>query len=499
MRQGLLGIDLGTGSIKALVVDAVDGRILGEGAAGYPIERPEPGAAEQSPQRWWEATCAATRQAVALIGDASIAAIGLSGQMHGTVTLDADGEPLGNAIIWSDTRSAHDAAEITSAVGITRLLEITGSPVAAGFQAAAVHWLCRTDPERWVQTANVLLPKDYLRFRMTGQFVTEPSDAAATLLLDRTTRDWSPEMLDASGVERTRLPAIKPSGAIGEAAQELSVPEGTPVVGGAGDAPAAALGAGVTRPGNLLLTISTGAQVLMPQAEPAFDPEGRLHTFCAPFEPGGEAAAWYCMGATMVAGLAMRWLRDDVFAGDTTYDEMTALAETAPIGAGGLIFLPYLTGERTPHLNPNARGAFIGLDAGHGRAHLTRAVMEGISLALFDAWTALREVVPASPQRIVLAGGGARSRFWRQMLADIFGLPIRPLVTTEQSAYGAALLAGSALGQDPAELASRWTAYGEDVCPNQASYVRSQALIPIFRESYCSQIGLFERLAAWRA
>jgi xylulokinase len=196
----------------------------------------------------------------------------------------------------------------------------------------------------------------------------------------------------------------------------------------------------------------------------------------------------------------MRWLRDDVFtlAGESAYDDMAALAADVPIGAGGLLFLPYLTGERTPHLNPHARGAFIGLDAGHGRGHLTRAVMEGVSLALFDAWSVLNDLVATTPERIVLAGGGARSHFWRQMLADIFGLPIRPVQATEQSAYGAALLAASALGHDPAELSRRWIRYGEDVIPDPLAHERYQWLVPLFREAYISQIGLFERLVTWR-
>jgi xylulokinase len=505
VRRALLAIDLGTGSVKALIVDAADGRIIGQGAVSYPIERPVPGAAEQSPDRWWDATCAASRQAIRQAGSVTVAAIGLSGQMHGTVLLDSSHRPIGNAIIWADTRSAADAGAITVAVGRERLLEVTGSPVAAGFQAATLHWLRRTQPERRRDAALVLLPKDYLRFRMTGAAVTEPSDAASTLLLDRRSRSWSPEMLDAVGIGRACLPEIRPSGAISglvhrTAARDLGVPEGTPVVGGAGDAPAAALGAGVTQPGELLLTISTGAQVLMPLAEPQFDPLGRLHTFCAPFEPGSRAAPWYVMGATMAAGLAMRWLRDDIFAlnGETAYDEMTALAATVPIGASGLLFLPYLAGERTPHLNPAARGDFIGLDAAHGRAHLTRAVMDGVSLAMFDAWSAVREVVPLAPDRIVLAGGGARSRLWRQMLADLFGLPVRPLHTAEQSAYGAALLAASALGDDPSDLAHRWVEAGDDVPPDPAAHQRYQELVPLFRDAYRSHIDLFERLAGWR-
>jgi len=503
IETALLGIDLGTGSVKAIVVDAADGRILGQGSAPYPIERPVPGGAEQAPAAWWSATRAAVRHAVLESGGANVAAISLSGQMHGTVTLGETGEPIGNAIIWEDTRSAGSAEVITREVGKTRLLAITGSPIAAGFQAATAHWLQRRQPERWHRTATLLLPKDWLRYRLTGAIATEPSDAASTLLLDRQTRDWSPVMLAAAGIERPQLPEIVPSGAVSgalslAAAGALGLVPGTPVVAGSADAPAAALGAGITRPGELLVTISTGAQVLTPLAEPRFDSLGRLHTFCTPFEPGGWDAAWYCMGATMAAGLALRWLRDDVFAGDLTYDDMTALAADVPIGAGGLLFLPYLAGERTPHLNPNARGAFIGLDAGHTRGHLIRAVLEGVSLSIFDAWTTLKEVMTTTPERIVLAGGGARSPCWRQLLADLFGLPVRPLHGGEQSAFGAALLAASALGRDPAELAQRWVAYGVDVSPDRHAHERYQSLVPLFREAYASHVDLFEQLAAWR-
>ncbi|MGH2548138.1 MAG: xylulokinase, partial [Thermomicrobiales bacterium] len=350
----------------------------------------------------------------------------MTGQMHGTVLLDGDLNSSGNAIIWSDTRSATTAQALMAEAG-PEIIEIAGSPIAAGFQAATLRWLRDHRPERLKRARVALTPKDYLRFRLTGTIATDPGDTAGTLLGSRLTRDWSPRLLEIAAIRRDFLPDIHPSSEVagaltGDAAQHLGLTPGIPVVTGAADAAAAALGAGVTGDDQLLITLSTGAQVLVPRSTPDFDVKGRLHTFASALEPSATNAGWYTMGATMVAGMALRWLRDSIFAGDITYEQMTELATAVPIGSNGLLFLPHMAGERSPRLNPLARGSFIGLTPAHNRADLTRAVLEGVVLSIYDAYLAVREVVNQSAREIILAGGGARSPLWRSMIADLFDL-----------------------------------------------------------------------------
>ncbi|MFL5759280.1 MAG: xylulokinase [Thermomicrobiales bacterium] len=497
MEEALLGLDLGTSAVKALICDE-RGRVLGRGHAEHPINRPVPGAAEQDPEDWWQAVKVATWQALAGRGSSKIAAIGLTGQMHGTILLDRHDRPVLPAIIWADARSRAEVEAITATIGSPRLIQITGSPLATGFQAATVKWVQRNYAQKWPSVRRILLPKDYLRLRLTGDFATDPSDASSTLLLDLNTRQWSEQMLDTVRIERSMLPAILPSAAItgtltGEAANELGLSSGVPVIAGGGDAPCGALGAGIVDPNSMLLTISTGGQALVPSDSPKIDTSGRMHTYCSALNRPG----WYQMGATLVAGLAMKWLRDEVFALDdeSGYDEMTRLAAMAPPGASGLIFLPYLIGERTPHMNPTARGMFIGLTASHGRAHLTRAVMEGVTFALFDAYDVLRQA-GASPASVVLAGGGAKSGLWQELVADVFDMTIVPLKTAEQSARGAALLAGEGVGWfNAASTAASWVEYGPAVTADSSDHEIYSQLLPMYRDAYAKHIDDFERLA----
>ncbi len=498
--NGVLGIDLGTGSIKALIVDRT-GRVLGRGDAEYPLDHPRPGWAEQEPELWWRGVVAAVRQAAGEAGYPGIAAIGLSGQMHGTVLLDERRRPIRPAIIWADTRGGDQVAAITERIGRAHLIEITGSPVATGFQAASVAWVCEHEPAMWTRVRTVLLPKDYIRWRLTGELATDTSDASSTLLFDVRRREWSAELLGTVGLTPDQLPVVGDSQRITghltpEAAGELGLAPGIPVAGGAADAPAGALGAGVVSPDRMLLTISTGAQVMAPSADAMIDREGRIHTWRSAVDGGASGAPWYQMGATMAAGLAMRWLRDEVFALDPSnaYDRMTTWAAPTPPGAAGLVFLPYLAGERTPHMNPLARGVWLGLTADHQRGHLVRSVMEGATFALYDAYDVVREL-GARPVEIVLAGGGSRSELWRQIVADVFGLAVRPLLTVEQSALGAALLAGGCAGWfDPAVAARDWATYGAPVEPIASRSAVYRELLAIFRETYSSERQRFERL-----
>jgi xylulokinase len=488
----LLGIDLGTSSVKVLLV-AETGQVLGRGSAEYPTHHPQPAWAEQHPDDWWQATVTAVRRALASVQGTpvSLSAVGLSGQMHGTVLLGTAGQLLAPAIIWPDQRSRRQVREITDLIGAERLIELTGSPVATGFQAATVRWVQQERPDLWRRARSILLPKDYLRYRLTGDHHTDPSDGSGTLLLDVRSRDWSPLVLAALEVDVAQLPPVQPSAAVAsqlslEAAEALGLPAGIPVVTGAADTACGALGAGIVNAQTLLLTISTGGQIVLPAPEVRVDRAGRIHTFCGALAPGPDRAGWYQMAAILSAGMALRWLRDQVFclSGEAAYARMTAWAETAPAGANGLLFLPYLVGERTPHMDPQARGLFLGLAASHGRAELVRAVLEGVALACYDAYQVLAEL-GARPERIVMAGGGARSQLWQQIVADVFGLPVQRLRVGEQSALGAALLAGGGAGLfDPGSTAPTWVAYGPPVEPDGQRHAFYQALLALFRSAY---------------
>lgn len=497
MSEGLLGIDLGTSAVKVLLT-ALDGAVVASASAEYPIEQPQPDRAEQAPDMWLRAVAGAVREVLAQAPDSQVVAIGLSGQMHGTVLLDADHRPLAPAVIWPDRRSVEEVREITERIGAQQLYAITGSPIATGFQAATVRWFQRHAPELWRQVQRILLPKDYLRFWLTGVFATDPSDAAGALLFDEARRDWSDDLLALLEIRRSQLPPVQPSASIcgrlrEEAAQALGLPAGLPVATGAADTACSLLGAGVVRSDRLLITLSTGGQLAQPCETVRIDAQGRIHTFCSALEPGEGRAGWYQMGAMLAAGLALRWLREQLYDDPTSvsYDRMMALASEAPPGADGLLFLPYLVGERTPYMDPTARGVFFGLTLSHRRSHLIRAVVEGVTLAACNAYGVLREL-GATPRQIVLAGGGARSRFWQQVVADVFGAPVQALRTAEQSAAGACILAGAALGAfDAAEAAHAWAHYAEPVQPDGERHRFYQERLRAFRALYQRNAGHF--------
>jgi xylulokinase len=485
----LLGIDLGTSAVKCLLVDLA-GRPLAAASAPYPIQRPQPDYAEQAPADWLEAVGHALAAVLAHAPTAQLLGIGLSGQMHGTVLLDGAKKLLAPAIIWPDQRSAAQVAGIYAATGRERFIATTGSPVATGFQAATLCWLRAHRPEIWEQIRHVLLPKDYLRWQLTGELATDPSDGAGSTLLDITQRGWAEELLAALEIDPAWLPPLQPAASVAghltsTMAARFGLPPGLPVITGAADTPCSALGAGVLAPGELLLTLSSGGQLLLPIAQPAVDPQGRIHTFCSALEPA-EGAAWYQMGAILTAGLALQWLRDRVFNLDDAdgYGAMTGWAAQAEPGADGLIFLPYLAGERTPHMNPQARGIFYGLMLHHDRSHLTRAILEGVAFACYDAFQVLQQLGGA-PQRIVLAGGGARSPLWSSILADLFDLPVTPLAVVEQSALGAVLLAGAGLQIfDLTTTAQSWARYGQPLLPNRAHHAFYKERFSFFRSLY---------------
>jgi xylulokinase len=465
----LVGLDVGTTGVKALAISA-DGDVLARAELGYELATPHPGWAEQNPADWWRAAEAA----LAALDAEDAAGIGLSGQMHGLVVLDEAGQVLRPAILWNDARTGAQCAEIEDRIGLARLIELTGNRALAGFTAPKLLWLREHEPEVYERVAHVLLPKDYVRLRLTGERATDVADASGTLLLDVANRRWSDEVLAALDLPAEWLPrTLESPEASGSTAQ------GVPVAAGAGDQPAAALGVGVDRPGPVSVVLGTSGVVFAALPGFAADPQARVHAFCHAV-PGG----WQAMGVVLSAGGSLRWLRDAVVG--ETYDELIREAAGWPPGAEGLLFQPYLAGERTPHGDPAARGAFVGLSLRHDRGALTRAVLEGVAFGLRDSLELLREL-GVSPEVGRASGGGARSRLWLEIAASVLGLPLERTVVEEGSAYGAALLGGVAAGvfADTREAVARCVGVRDVVEPNEAwreayedAYARYRLLYP---------------------
>lgn len=485
----LLAIDLGTSSVKVIITDE-HGSILSRASIDFPMLQPLPGWVEQSADDWWQASITAIQQALHKLNTVlRIDAIGLSGQMHGTVLLDDAGLPLRNAIIWPDRRSSDQVDEIHRRVGPERMIEITGSIAATGFQAASLVWIQQNEPHLWKKTRRVLLPKDYLRWRLNGEYSTDPSDASGSGLMDSARRNWSQELLKVLNTDLQSLPQVVPSfkqaGVLQpDAAREIGLYAGIPIVVGAADTAASLLGAGITQPGQLLLTISTGGQLLTPSEKFVTDPDGRLQTFCSALEPAPGCAAWYLMGATLSAGKSLQWLLEAVFKlkRQAGYSPLLALAEQSSIGAEGLSFMPYISGERSQGSSFQFPGAFIGLTNRHGRPQLVRAVLEGVVYSLYEKYLVLVEK-GFHFEKIVLAGGGARSSLWTQIVADVFGLPVAKLQIEDQSAYGAAILAGAGTGIFSIdEGAHSWRKLAAQVEPDLIAHARYQELFLMFQQ-----------------
>ena len=424
----LVGLDVGTTGVKALAISPA-GEVLARAEETYELSTPRPGWAEQDPEDWW----LAAERALARLGGRP-AAIGLSGQMHGLVVLDDLERVLRPAILWNDQRTGAECAEIEERVGLARLIRLTGNRALTGFTAPKLLWLRRHEPTTYARIAHVLLPKDYVRLRLTGEHAIDVADASGTLLFDVAGRRWSGEMLEALEVDPAWLPRTLESPEISG-----TTVTGVPVAAGAGDQAAAALGVGVDRPGPVSVVLGTSGVVFA--ALPAFaaDRYARVHAFCHAV-PGG----WHAMGVMLSAAGSLRWLRDTLASG-RGYEELIAAAEQWPPGAEGLTFLPYLTGERTPHADPQARAAFAGLTVRHDLGAFVRAVLEGVAYGLRDSLELLREL-GVDPQAGHVSGGGARSEHWLRILASVLGLPIRRTATDEGSAFGAALLGGVAAG-----------------------------------------------------
>jgi xylulokinase len=425
----LVGLDVGTTGVKAIAVSP-DGEVLARAERGYGLSSPRPGWSEQDPEDWWRAT----RDVLGALDVPEIAGIGLSGQMHGLVVLDAEGRVLRPAILWNDQRTAAECAEIETRVGLERLLALTGNRALTGFTAPKLLWLARHEPEVYARIAHVLLPKDYVRLRLTGERATDMADASGTLLLDVPHRRWSEEVLAALDLPAEWLPRLLESPEVSGETQD-----GVPVAAGAGDQAGGALGVGVDRPGPISVVLGTSGVVFA--ALPSFkaDGQGRVHAFCHAV-PG----SWHAMGVMLSAAGSLRWLSDIVAPGGD-YGALVAEAERWEPGVEGLTFLPYLSGERTPHADSNARGAFIGLSQRHDRGALARAVLEGVAFGLRDSLELLAAIgVQAEVGRV--SGGGSRSSLWLRIVASVLGLPLEKTAVEEGAAYGAALLGGVAAG-----------------------------------------------------
>jgi xylulokinase len=488
----VLGIDVSTTATKAVLIDEA-GAVVGIGNAEYSYDIPHPLWSEQDPELWWTGAIAATRSVLASTGvhGDDIAAIGLTGQMHGAVLLDAADAVLRPAILWNDQRTAAECDTIRAAVGPKRLIELTGNDALTGFTAPKLVWVRDHEPETWRRIAHILLPKDFVRLRLTGEHAIDKADGSGTILFDLAARDWSDEVLAALRIDRRLLPAThegpEPTGAVSaSAAAATGLRAGTPVVAGGGDQAANAVGVGVISPGTVALSLGTSGVIFAASDEPIIEPAGRVHAFCHAL-PG----RWHLMSVMLSAAGSLRWFRDALAPG-VGFGELAGTAAEVPVGSDGLLFLPYLSGERSPHADPLARGAFVGLTTGHERRHLTRAVLEGVAFGLRDGLDQMIAAGMPRPVQIRASGGGIASPVWRQILADVLDAEIATVDTTEGAAFGAALLATVAAGWFPSVddavgasvTATPMAAPGPDVARYREVHARYRELYPALAPTF---------------
>ncbi len=491
----VIGIDLGTSGTKTVLFDQL-GKTIASHTVEYPMYQPQNGWAEQAPMDWWNATVITLNYVVkeSNVKKSDIVGIGISGQMHGLVMLDENNHVIRNSIIWCDQRTAKECEDIEKLAGKERLIELTANPALTGFTASKIMWVKKNEPENYAKCKHILLPKDYVRFMLTGEYATEVSDASGMQLLDVGKRCWSTEVLEKLGIEESLLGKVYESQEITgyiskEAAAMTGLAEGTLVVGGAGDNAAAAVGTGTVVDGAAFTTIGTSGVVYAHTKNMSIDPKGRVHTFCAAV-PG----EWHVMGVTQGAGLSLKWFRD-TFCGDiikeakeraiSPYDIMNELAEKSGISARRLIFLPYLMGERTPYLDPNARGTFIGLSAIHERGDMIRAVMEGVIYSLKDCLSVLEEM-EVKCDNMLACGGGATSKLWRQMMADVYEMNVSTVDSKEGPALGVAILAMVGAGLYPTvEAACGKVIHIKDITENDTERAQKyKQVYNIYKEIY---------------
>lgn len=493
----LLGIDVGTGGTRAVILSET-GKVLASATHEHAaFASPQVGWAEQDPHDWWRAASEAIKQVLqkaAITGEA-ISCIGLAGQMHGAVLLDENNQVLRPALIWCDQRTQVQCDWLNETIGERRIIELTCNPALTNFTLTKLLWVREHEPEIWKRFRRVLLPKDYVRFRLTGEEAIDMADASGTLMLDVAHRRWSETMMSAAGLPMSCLPRLFESPEVcarissdGAAATGLKV--GTPVVAGAGDQAGGAVGMGIVRPGSVSATIGTSGVVFAATNHPAMDAQGRVHTFCHAIPQ-----QWHVMGVTQAAGLSLRWFRDLLGSG-VSYDGLTGEAGEVPTGSAGVLWAPYLMGERTPHLDPKARGALVGFTASHTRGHVVRAILEGVAFSLKDTFT-LFEAIQVPVRSIRLGGGGARSELWRQIQADVFGHEVEIVEAEEGASYGAALLAGvGAKHWNSVEEACAAAVHvAERVSPDRRAAETLKKQYLLYRELYIALKPLFAEMS----
>jgi len=494
----LLGIDVSTTGVKALLIDQ-DGTVVGSANTEQPLSTPQPLWSEQDPADWWKGAINSVRQVLAETGvpGSAVLGVGLTGQMHGLTLLNEAGEVLRPAILWNDQRTGAQCDEIRARLTRKRLIEITGNDALTGFTAPKILWVQENEPDVFKQVSHILLPKDYVRYKLTGAFAIDRADAAGTILLDIKTRDWSPEVINALNIPDSLLPKTyegpEVTGTItAEAAELTGLKAGTPVIAGGGDQAAQAVGVGAVKPGIVALTLGTSGVVFATTEQPFIEPDGRLHAFCHSVPGRG-----HLMGVMLSAAGSLRWYRDTVAPG-MDYDSLLAPAKDIAPCSEGLLFLPYLTGERTPHPDPLARGGFAGLTIRHGLPHMTRAVLEGVAFGLRDSFELMKSAGLESIYQVRVSGGGARSMLWRQILADVFNAELVTVNTTEGAAYGSALLAGVGTGvwKDVDTACEATVKQTGSTTPNAADVARYEAGYALYRNLYPALKDLSHQLSS---
>jgi xylulokinase len=480
-----LGIDVSTTGAKALLIDE-KGKVVASATTPLSLQTPKPLWSEQDPHEWWSGTAASIRRALAeaKAGGEVVAAVGLTGQMHGLVLLDADRRVLRPAILWNDQRTGAECEEIHRRVGRETLVRECGNMALTGFTAPKILWVRNHEPSVYAKAKSVLLPKDYVRLRLTDTLAMDKADGSGTILFDLKARSWSRLLLDRLEIPADWLPPTfegpETTGHVTRAATaETGLAEGTPVVAGGGDQSAGAVGAGAVRPGVVSLTLGTSGVVFATTDAPLVEPEGRLHAFCHAV-PG----KWHFMGVTLSAAGSLQWYHDTLAAGES-FDALVAEAEAAPAGSEGLVFLPYLSGERTPYPDPLARGAFVGLTVRHRRAHLTRSVLEGVAFSMKDCFALLQGAGLGAVNEVRIAGGGARGAPWRKVVASVLGLPMVTVTSTEGAAYGAALLGAVGAGAWPSV---------EAACDATIAVTGRDEPVPAWTEAYADLYPRYREL-----
>ena len=468
------------------------GNILGSATEEHvAFASPQPGWAEQDPRDWWRAAAIAIRGSLksANIAGTEIACVGFSGQMHGAVVLDESGEVIRPALIWCDQRTQSQSDQLVRQFGLDRLIQLTCNPPLTNFTLTKLLWVREHEPKLWDRVRKIMLPKDYVRYRLTGETAIDMADASGTLLLDVTKRAWSAEILKGTSIDPAYLPKLFESQEVcgkisASVTSETGLKPGTPVVAGAGDQAAGAVGIGITKPGIASATIGTSGVVFAATDKPTLDPKGRLHTFCHAIPN-----RWHVMGVTQAAGLSLKWFREQFgTVGNKSagaYDQLSEEAAGVESGSGGVFWAPYLMGERTPHLDPDARAAFVGLSASHTRAHMVRAILEGVAFSLKDTFTIFDQIgVPVRQTR--LGGGGARSPLWRQIQADVYAQPVEILAAEEGAAYGAAILAGVGAGcwSSVDQACDAVVRVISRIAPDAAGCATMQNAYPVYRRVY---------------